>query len=243
MQSPGEAIRGLRNKLGLTLSAVSERTGLAVSTLSKLEKGKVSLSYDKLMTLSAAFGVDMAQLLGPTDAPTQVTPPSASGRRAVQRAGEGYDVETQSYRQLYLATDILHKLATPLLAEVRARTLAEFVAEFGGLIHHPGEEFAYVMEGAIDFHTELYSPVRLAVGDSVYFDSGMGHAYLKAADERCLVLAVCCARSGGSHEMMEEFKSASERLVAAPAAEPVVTRAVRASAPAVDKPARRATRR
>jgi transcriptional regulator with XRE-family HTH domain len=239
MQSPGEAIRSLRNKLGLTLSAVSERTGLAVSTLSKLEKGKVSLSYDKLMTLSTAFGVDMAQLLSPAGVPEQAAPPGGSGRRAVQRAGEGYDVETQSYRQLYLATDILHKLATPLLAEVRARTLPEFVAEFGGLIHHPGEEFAYVMEGAIDFHTELYSPVRLAVGDSVYFDSGMGHAYLKAADERCVVLAVCCARSGGNHEMMEEFKSASERLVAAPASAPVVTRAPRVAG----KPGRRTAKR
>ena len=224
MQSPGEAIRSLRNKLGLTLSVVSERTGFAVSTLSKLEKGKVSLSYDKLMALSAAFGVDMAQLLGPTGSPEPASTPSRSGRRAVQRAGEGYDVETQSYRQLYLATDILHKLATPLLAEVRARTLAEFTGEFGGMIHHPGEEFAYVMEGAIEFHTELYSPVRLEVGDSVYFDSGMGHAYLKAAEERCLVLAVCCTR-GGSHEMMEEFKSVSERLATTPAARPVVSRA------------------
>jgi transcriptional regulator with XRE-family HTH domain len=242
MQSPGEAIRSLRNKLGLTLSAVSERTGLAVSTLSKLEKGKVSLSYDKLMTLSTAFGVDMAQLLAPAGTPEQAPPPSRSGRRAVQRAGEGYDVETQSYRQLYLATDILHKLATPLLAEVRARTLAEFTTEFGGLIHHPGEEFAYVMEGVVEFHTELYSPVRLNVGDSVYFDSGMGHAYLKAADERCVVLAVCCTR-GDSHEMMEEFKSVSERLATTPATarEPVVTRAPRAATGA--KPARRSAKR
>jgi transcriptional regulator with XRE-family HTH domain len=209
MQNPGEAIRSLRNRLGLTLSAVSEKTGLAVSTLSKLEKGRNSLSYDKLMMLSEAFGVDMAELLGPAT-PSRAAPVS-SGRRVIQRGGEGYGVETLCYRQLYLATDILHKLATPLLAEVRARTLAEFTAEFGGLIQHPGEEFAYVLEGEIDFHTELYSPARLKAGDSVYFDSGMGHAYLKASEDRCIVLAVCCARAGG-HEMMEEFKSASERL-------------------------------
>jgi len=215
MQSPGEAIRSLRNKLGLTLTSVSERTGLAVSTLSKLEKGHVSLSYDKLMTLSAAFNVDMAELLGPASpAPSS----GGSGRRVIQRAGEGYEVETQSYRQVYLATDLLNKLGTPLVVESCARTLDEFIEEFGGLIHHPGEEFAYVLEGEIDFHTELYAPTRLKAGDSVYFDSEMGHAYLKASDDRCTVLAVCCPRKGTS-VMMDKIKNASERVAAASTAD------------------------
>ena len=208
MQSPGEAIRSLRNRLGLTLRSVSERTGMAVSTLSKLEKGHISLSYDKLMTLSTAFGVDMAELLGPASS----TPPAGgNGRRVIQRAGDGYDVETRSYRQKYLATDLLNKLGTPLIAESRARTLEEFTEEFGGLIHHQGEEFAYVLQGEIEFHTELYAPTRLKAGDSVYFDSEMGHAYLKASDEPCIVLAVCCPRKG-TNLVMDEFKTASERL-------------------------------
>ena len=58
--TPGEHIRSLRKRLGLTLSQVGERTGLAVSTLSKLEKGHVSLSYDKLMLLSRGLGVDLS---------------------------------------------------------------------------------------------------------------------------------------------------------------------------------------
>jgi transcriptional regulator with XRE-family HTH domain len=190
------------------LKSVSERTGLAVSTLSKLEKGHISLSYDKLMTLSTAFGVDMAELLGPA---SSAPPSGGNGRRLIQRAGEGYDVETQSYRQKYLATDLLNKLGTPLIAESRARTLDEFIEEFGGLIHHQGEEFAYVLEGEIEFHTELYAPTRLKAGDSVYFDSEMGHAYLKASDKPCIVLAVCCPRKG-SNVVMDEFKALSERL-------------------------------
>ena len=60
---PGDHIRSVRRRLGLTLSDVSGRTGLAVSTLSKLEKGNMSLSYDKLMLLSKGLGVDMAELL------------------------------------------------------------------------------------------------------------------------------------------------------------------------------------
>jgi transcriptional regulator with XRE-family HTH domain len=181
---------------------------MSVSALSKLEKGHISLSYDKLMTLSTALGVDMAELLGPA---TSAPPSGGNGRRIIQRAGDGYDVDTRSYRQRYLATDLLNKLGTPLIAECRASTLAEFTEEFGGLIHHQGEEFAYVLQGEIEFHTELYAPTRLKAGDSVYFDSEMGHAYLKASDEPCVVLAVCCPRKG-TNPVMDEFKTASERL-------------------------------
>jgi hypothetical protein len=41
------------------------------------------------------------------------------------------------------------------------------------------------------FHTELYAPVLLQAGDSVYFDSSMGHAYLRVGDGPCRVLTVC----------------------------------------------------
>src|SRR5215468_8058084 len=85
--SPGESIRLLRKRLGLTLSQVGERTGLAVSTLSKLEQGHASLSYDKLMALSKAFGVEMSELLDATPhAPSSEG--VGYGRRSIQRAGE-----------------------------------------------------------------------------------------------------------------------------------------------------------
>ena len=48
-----------------------------------------------------------------------------------------------------------------------------------------GEEFTYVIEGVVEFHTELYAPLTLQAGDSIYFDSEMGHAYLKASHAPC----------------------------------------------------------
>lgn len=206
--TPGAAIRSLRKRGGLTLRDLSLRTGLAVSTLSKLEKGNAALSYDKLVAISRAIGVDLAELLG--TAPHTAGGAAGSGRRVVQRAGEGQAVDTQCYRQLYVATELLNKRFTPLFAEVRARTMEEFTAEFGGFIRHPGEEFVLVLEGEIELHSELYAPLRLARGDSVYFDSDMGHAYLKAAEGLCRVLAIC-AGGGNDDRMIETFVSASQR--------------------------------
>ena len=68
--------------------------------------------------------------------------------------------------------------------------------ELGELIRHPGEEYTFVLEGEVDFHTSLYAPVRLKTGDSIYFDSGMGHAYIAASEGRCRVLSLCSAPEG-----------------------------------------------
>jgi DNA-binding XRE family transcriptional regulator len=217
--SAREAIRQLRKRSGLTLKDVSMRTGMTMSTISKLERGRISLSYDKLMLLSKALGVDLPQLLGPPSrnaggAQAAGSPqggmPGGGGRRVVQRAGDGQKVETSGYKHVYLATEFLNNGFTPLVGETHARTMDEFIAEFGDFIRHPGEEFALVLEGAIDFHTEFYAPVLLKTGDSVYFDSGMGHACLKGADEPCRIVAMCLPR-GNNADPVEPLINASER--------------------------------
>ena len=210
LPGPGEAIRATRKRVGLTLTELAARTGLAVSTLSKLETGLVSPSYDKLMLISKGLDVDMAELLDTTPHPAGGAT-RHGGRRVMHRAGEGQQVETRSYSQTYLATELLNKRMTPIHVELRARTMEDFVAEFGGLISHPGEEFTYVIEGEVTFHTELYAPITLHAGDSVYFYSEMGHAYLKASDAPCRGLVVCSPR-GSDAEMLEPFVNASERL-------------------------------
>jgi transcriptional regulator with XRE-family HTH domain len=225
LPGPGETIRAMRKRAGLTLTELSNRTGLAVSTLSKLEMGNVSLSYDKLMLISKGLEIDMAELLDST--PHAGSAASYGGRRVVQRAGEGQHVETRSYSQSYLATELLNKRFVPIHVELHARTLDEFIAEFGDFIRHPGEEFTYVIEGEVAFHTELYAPLLLHAGDSVYFDSEMGHAYLKASDGPCRTITTCSPR-GRDEKMKDTFVNASVKHAgerAQPRRKPVVTRA------------------
>jgi len=221
---PGSTIRSMRKRAGLTLAELSGRTGLAVSTLSKLEMGHVSLSYDKLMLISKGLDVDMAELLDSTPHPGAAA--THGGRRVVHRAGDGQHVETRSYSQSYLATELLNKRMTPIHVELHARTLEDFFAEFGGFIRHPGEEFTYVLEGEVAFHTELYAPLTLHAGDSIYFDSEMGHAYLKASDAPCRTITTCSPR-GRDESMKDTFVNASARHAgdsAAPRRKPAVQR-------------------
>lgn len=186
MAQPGIALRGVRNRMGWTLADVGKRTGLPVSTLSKIENGKMSLSYDKLVRLSEGLDVDISQLVT-ADPGTSMA--SVTGRRSITRAGEGTAIETDNYAHLYLVPDLLNKRFIPIIAEIRARTLADF----GDLVRHHGEEYAYVLEGSVELHTDIYAPTRLNAGDSIYFDSGMGHAYLAVGPGRCRVLSICSA--------------------------------------------------
>jgi len=194
-RQPGLAIRALRKKLGLTLQEVSTRTGLAISTISKVEMGRVALSYEKLSMVSQGLGIGLSELLGLVADKSEIGGiPAVPGRRVVQRLSEGLVVRTESYSETFLAVELLKKQMVPLIAEVHARTIDEFVSEYGNLIRHSGEEFTYVLEGEVEFHTEFYAPVRLTTGESVYFDSSMGHAYLAASDGPCRVLSVCTGR-------------------------------------------------
>ena len=184
---PGAALKALRRKHGWTLAEVSRRTGLPTSTLSKIENDKMSLTFDKLARLSASLRVDISALFNGQAATDGAI--GASGRRSITRSGEGKAIETQNYSHLYPSWELLNKRIIPIVAELHARSLEEF----GELIRHPGEEYAFVLEGEVDLYTSLYAPVHLKVGDSIYFDSGMGHAYIAASAGRCRVLSLCTA--------------------------------------------------
>ena len=75
------------------------------------------------------------------------------------------------------------------------------IEELGELIRHPGEEFAYVLEGVTELHTDTYAPLTLHPGNSIYFDSGMAHAFIAVGEGRCRILLVSSAPEPNSGVM------------------------------------------
>lgn len=189
-EGPGRLVRGIRKDLGLTLAEASTRTGISVSTLSKLETGKMSLSYEKLIRLRDGLGFDARQVLTahrPEDTPRPDVVPS--GRRSITRRGDGPEMESNNYRYQFPASELIDPAMKPMFIDVNIRS----IDDFGELIRHPGEEFVLVLEGECVFHSELYKPTHLNTGDSMYFDASAGHAYIAAGEERCRLLCVCSA--------------------------------------------------
>jgi transcriptional regulator with XRE-family HTH domain len=192
---PGAALKAFRERKGWTLAEVSRRTGLTISTLSKVENGRVSLNFEKLSRLSTGLGLDIGNLLSPDGVPPAAQIPA--GRRNTTRSGEETVYQTEVYNHLHHATDLLNKMFTPMIVEPRARS----VEEFGELIRHSGEEFVYVLEGVAELHTDTYAPLTLHPGDSIYFDSGMAHAFIAVGEGRCRILSVSSAPEPNSGVM------------------------------------------
>ena len=200
--APSRAIRDVRLSQGLSLRALSARAGLPYSTLSKLENGKMTLTYDKLIRLAQALNVDIKDLLANAQ---ERAAPVAVGRRSVTRAGEALDADSEKHVHHYPAVDLLGKMMTPIIIDVQARS----VDELGGLVRHGGEEYLYVLSGSMELHSDLYAPLPLGRGDSVYFDSGMAHGYVRTSSEPCTVLAVC---AGQGIQQLAETARKRQRL-------------------------------
>lgn len=178
----GERLRHLRRQRGLTLAEVAERSGLAISTISKAERGLTALTYDRLLSLARAFDLE----LGPFIA-DPVTASRAGPAVVVTRAGAGARSENPYYVMEMLCTDRPGKRMTPLIAQIKAHS----AMDFDRAIVHRGEEFSFVLRGVLDLLIEGMSPIRLEQGDCVYFDSGRGHTYVSVSDEDALVVTVC----------------------------------------------------
>jgi transcriptional regulator with XRE-family HTH domain len=180
----GRILRDLRAHRGWTLKEMSDRTGIPVSTLSKVEHDRLTLTYDKLLQLSQKLSIRMSELFAESEPADE----SVTARRSIGRIDDSVRVTTPNYDYYYLCTELRRKRMIPILTRIRAKSLSEF----GDLVRHSGEEYIHVLEGSIVVHSEFYDPVTLHAGEGIYIDSNMGHAYV--ADEGCdeaLVLGIC----------------------------------------------------
>lgn len=196
-QTLGTLLRSLRMRNSWTLKEMSDRTGIPLSTLSKVEHDRLSLTYDKLLELSQRLNLRMSELFSEPEGAALEAPITA--RRSIGRLDGSIRVNTPNYDYFYMCPDLRRKRMVPVVTRVRAKT----VEAFGDLVRHQGEEYIYVLEGPIEIHTEFYEPVTLETGESIYIDSTMGHAYIlpDGADE-AVVLGVC---SSAEEDLMDSL--------------------------------------
>ncbi len=184
----GNLIRIVRQRNGWTLREMSAVVGIPLSTLAKVETNKLSLTYDKLQQFTARLGLTMAEFLAQGEpAPETMTPPAVMGRRSLTTSGHSVHIKTPNYDYEYLCADLRQKRMVPIITRVHTRD----IGEFGDAVRHKGEEFVFVLEGAIEVHLEFYTPIVLQAGQGVYLDSSMSHAYVCKDCDSALILGVC----------------------------------------------------
>ena len=176
----GLRVRELRKARSWTLEQAAKHAGLARSTLSKIENGQMSPTYDALKKLAVGLEISIPQLF------TQPVKDQINGRLSVTKSGEGQNHVTVTYEHELLANTLSKKQMLPYRAVVRARSMDEF----DGWVRHDGEEFLYILTGVVRLFTEFYEPIEMRRGDSAYYDASMGHNLVSVSQDDATILWV-----------------------------------------------------
>lgn len=198
----GSRLKEVRKANRLTLSRASELSGVSISTLSKIENNQVSPSFDIIKKICDGLDLSIEEFVRP-GAPSQI-----SGRKTATLIDGGVHFTSVQYDYKAHATEISRKGMVPLEIRVRARS----IEEFDHWSRHHGEEFVYVLSGAIEIHTEFYEPYRLNQGESSYFDSGMAHLYISVSPEDARVLSISYDPEQGSRRISSFMNPSAQEV-------------------------------
>lgn len=177
----GSRMKAVRQACGFTLEVAAQKTGLALSTIHKIENGRVSPSYENLVRIARAYNIGMERLFSSDHDAHKTT------RMTVTRAGQGRKVRSKNFEYEVLCNALAEKKIIPLVTRVEQRaslSRAELEA-------HDGEETLYVLSGRIELVVEHYQPVELGPGDCAYFDSTLKHGLRALGDEEARVFWAC----------------------------------------------------
>ncbi len=160
----GTRIRLLRLKRHRTLKHLADDTGLSLSMISMVERGRANPSIGSLVAIAAALGIPMVGLFG--DAARTANP--------VIRAADQPVVTTRRGVRRRL---IIREPDTNI--EVAENTYAPGTASAGVPVRHLGKEMGIVLDGAlaVEVGGERYVLHR---GDAVVLDSLKPHRFVNA---------------------------------------------------------------
>ncbi|MFP4284226.1 MAG: helix-turn-helix domain-containing protein [Desulfovermiculus sp.] len=171
----GEKIRHMRSNKGLSLQQLAEKTGLSKPLISQIENEQVSPPISTLLKIANSLDTDISfffqdQVREVKTAVVRSTERVISPRRRVQgKARLGYTYEA-------LAATKPFKSMEPFLVTFEVKDPEEVIK-----FSHEGEEFAFVLEGQLEFSSEAETIV-LNPGDSLYFDSDQLHGFRAVGD-------------------------------------------------------------
>jgi transcriptional regulator with XRE-family HTH domain len=172
----GRRLRALRKEYDWTLAEVAKRTGISVGTLSKLEHGKTDLNFTSVNKLANGLALPVTELTNPVS--------RIQGRRAITMGGQGVMFNAPDVDYEVLCSEVANHQQGYLKGVVKSHNFDPELPWH----RHRGQEFLYILSGRLELHTELYQPVQLETGDSILFDSSMGHHYVSLGHEHAQIL-------------------------------------------------------
>lgn len=177
-QSIGQKIKIMRKAKNLTLKQLSEMTDLSSGFLSQFERGMTNIAIDSLNRIAVALGVPLDSLLKMQQLETDGIPAIRSYEREASQISPQiiqYMLNVHPENFSFLPR-IFRLLPLPQKQTIE-------------LYSHEGQEFIYVLEGAVTLYIEDNATI-LYSGDSVHFDSGSRHNWANLSPLPAVILTV-----------------------------------------------------
>lgn len=172
----GNKVRELRQRNRFTLQDLAARTGLSKPFLSQIENDHVVPPVATLLKLARALNIGMAYFFRDEVGDEKVSITRREERiRVERRPHQSQGVVNYIYEAL--ETKKTNKNIEPFLIEFPPQQTEEMI-----FMSHEGEEFMYVIEGAVEFRTVDRVEI-LEAGDSIYFESDLSHS-LRCVSEK-----------------------------------------------------------
>lgn len=160
-------VRELRKRAGLTIGALSERSGVSSAVISRLERNQATAELETLYRIGRAFGLSATEIIA-----------LAESRIAHKTAEDRYQSDGFRFRAVRFGSLACFLGEAPAGAHVSRPE-----------IHQDDYETCWVLDGRIRLALP-HEAYELEPGESVQFDAAQPHTYHALADSRIILVHI-----------------------------------------------------
>ena len=179
----GNKIKALRESKNMTIEQLADQAGLSLEQLVTLEDSEVLTALAPLIRVSRALGVRLGTFLDDDDSLGPVVCRKDESEESISFSNN--KTSARRHMNYYsLAKSKSGRHMEPFIINIPACTAKDFI-----MSSHEGEEFIYVLEGAIkiNYGKKTYN---LFEGDSIFYDSIVEHHVEGDCEKGAKILAV-----------------------------------------------------
>jgi len=185
----GAKLRQLRDAKEMTVEQLAEQSQCHADQIRQIEAGALVPSLTPLMEISRSLGVRLGTLLDddPVEGPAIFD--NAQAPNVIRFSGKDPEATSSNLDFYSMATGKKDRHMEPFMIDVKPRSGAAPL-----LSGHEGEEFIYVISGAIQINYGK-NTYELETGESIYYDSIVPHDVHAKGSGNARILAVVYAPS------------------------------------------------
>lgn len=174
----GDRIRQLRKTRKMTLVELSQKSGVQLATLSRMENLKMTGTLDSHINIAKALGVNLSELykdIGVEEKTIEVQSQESRSEIFLHSDKAAYEM---------LTSKVLEKKMMPILLKIEPQGKTQQEQNAFGT-----EKFVFCLEGKIETVIEGKSTV-LAKNSTLYFDASLPHYFKNLGKTKALAICV-----------------------------------------------------